>query len=782
MFDLSLQNTLFRATQYAKDNGQDLISLEHYLWACFLEPFGEQFLLTYNFDLEILREEATKMLVQLHPKDIYDVQPEPTPTLHKCINNALDQSQNAGQTQISSLHVILQFFGIEDSFARYFLEKLEITPIMIMDFLSEEGLQDEQAKAAKAKGSPPLLKDLLNQFDKNPTPVFIGREDILDRTLKVFLKFQNSHVILVGDAGVGKSSMARGLCYKILSEKKNSESSMPQELLDLGIYELGVQSLVSGTKYRGDLEQKIQNLLAEVKTQSPCVLFIDDIHHLSGTGQTSGNSLDLVEMIKPLLNLKDVHILGTSNFKDFRQNLESKPGFVRYFQKIELPEPMEDEVLDILKGVQEDLAEHHETRYSDKILKSAYDLTQKFIFDRKQPDKSIDLLDEVGAEKKWHGTQKAKLTPKDLKAKLTELMQIPQDVENENELDKLFKLEDNLKSKIFGQDEATEQLVTHIKLSKSGLKTSEGPIGSFLFTGPTGVGKTELTKQLALTLGVPFIKFDMSEYRESHSVSRLIGAPPGYVGYDHGGLLTDQVKKHPYSILLLDEIEKAHPQVLNILLQVMDRGRLTDSKGQISHFDQCIVVMTSNLGAREAFKGRLGIQTASSTADPKAELTDESIKAFFAPEFINRLSKVIHFKNLTPKLFKKVIVKELNLVKNLVEAKGHKLSWTPQVIDELFKLGYQPGYGARPFARAIDQHIKVLLVEPLIKNAKTKMQWQVRLHPSRPKTEEGSTLSLKEQKKKQKQPRLPQLESLDKAKSAKNEKSKGHNFQLVTLN
>lgn len=530
----------------------------------------------------------------------------------------------------------------------------------------------------------------------------IGRVDIIERAVQVLSRRTKNNPIIVGEAGVGKTAIADGLAQRIVNKE------VPEHLQNATIYSLDLGALLAGTKYRGDFEQRLKTLLQALSEKEHPILFIDEIHTLVGAGGTTGGAMDASNLLKPALADGSLSCIGSTTYKEYKNHFEKDRALARRFQKIDLKEPSVEETIEILNGLKKRYEDFHKVKYSKAAIEAAAHLSAKHIQGRQLPDKAIDVIDEVGAKAKIKNHGKT-ITVKDVELVVASIAQIPPKSVSSSDREKLKSLDIELKQKIFGQDSALDKLVSAIKLSRTGLGREQKPIGSFLFAGPTGVGKTEVAKQLSEKLSVPFLRFDMSEYMEKHTVSRLVGAPPGYVGFEEGGLLTDAVIKNPYAVLLMDEIEKAHIDLINILLQVMDSGRLTDSTGRTVDFSNVILIMTSNTGAYEASRATMGIQNDSSSSKSM-----EAIKKSFTPEFLNRLDAVIEFKELDKDLLIKVVKKFIGELADQLKEKKIDLSVNEQAVEWLFEKGHQPAYGARPFARTIDEHLKKPLVEDIL--------------------------------------------------------------------
>lgn len=697
MLSFDLQLILQKATEKAAQNNHEFVTLEHILEQFCLSQEGDQFFKWANIPMQPILIEAQDLIDKNTPIK-KGAQPELTLALHRCINRALNQAQSAGKASIQTANVLIAYFDEEDSFAAYILNKHHIDALLLMDFLTENS-EDEDGNISFSKK---YTLNLNEAIAATPHPL-IGREEELKSLYRTLLRKQKNHCLVIGPSGVGKTAFIKGFVQGILDQK------IPEALKHVKVHSLELGALMAGTKYRGDLEARVNSLFKELEQQNFNIIFIDEIHNLIGAGRTSGSNSDLSNLLKPFLENSKIRFIGATTPQDFRKNMESDPAFVRRFQKLDLEEPNYEECLKIVEGLLPSFEAHHEVKFESKSVQSSIRLSGKHLNDRKWPDKALDVLDEAGSMTRLLG--KKKVSVKIVEKVVSQMAKIPEETAEQDEVQLLKNLESKIKNKIFGQDQSIKELVASIQFSRSGLGPKQGPIGSFLFTGPTGVGKTEVSRTLAESLGVKFLKFDMSEYMEKHSVSKLIGAPPGYVGYDEGGQLTATIRETPHAVLLLDEIEKAHPDLLNVLLQVMDSGTLTDSQGKLVNFSNVILIMTSNLGVREANKNQLGI-----VKSAESRFTDEAVKRFFAPEFVNRLTSIIRFEALSKDRLLEVIHKFLNELKDQVASKGFELEWSKDVEEFIFTKGYDPLMGARPFQRTINAYVKKILVEPLLFN------------------------------------------------------------------
>lgn len=649
-------------------------------------------------------------------------QPEISLTLQRVIQRAAIHVQSSGKKDILGVNLLVALFNEQESFVNYLLvshgvEKFDVVKLIAHGIdkpvNSEAGINDSirnelgdggEKPAAKQSALEEYCLNLNIEVEKNRIDPIIGREEEIERVAQILSRRRKNNPLLVGEAGVGKTAIAEGLAYRIV------KGEVPDLLKNATIFSLDLASLLAGTKYRGDFEQRLKNVMKELtsyneKGLGEAILFIDEIHTIMGAGATSGGSMDASNLLKPALSAGKLRCIGSTTYEEYRKFIEKDSAFNRRMQKVDVNEPTLEDTYKILLGLRSKFEEHHNVKYSNPIVKLIVDLGSKHITDRKNPDKSIDIMDEVGAmirimpENKRH----TNVTKKDIETIVAAMAKIPKMSVHSDEREKLKNLKSNLKLLIFGQDDAVEKVADSILLSRSGLGHEQKPIGSFLFTGPTGVGKTELARQLAREMGVHLERFDMSEYMEKHSVAKLIGAPPGYVGHEGGGLLTDVMKKHPHAVLLLDEIEKAHPDIFNILLQIMDHGTLTDSHGRSTDFRNVVIIMTSNAGAKEMESGSIGINKENVSQGFKR---DQAIKNFFTPEFRNRLDAIVHFNKLGDAQVMKIVDKFLIQLETKLAEKNVELRIDDSARKHLAKIGFDPQMGARPLARIIDTEIK----------------------------------------------------------------------------
>ncbi|OHE82190.1 MAG: ATP-dependent Clp protease ATP-binding subunit ClpA [Lysobacterales bacterium GWF1_69_6] len=646
---------------------------------------------------------------------------QPTLGFQRVLQRAVYHVQSSGKKEVTGANVLVAIFGEKDSHAVYFLNQQEITRLDVVNYLSHgiakigDGAEEKPAPEAKpegeeggeAKGNPlqefaSNLNELAKEGKIDP---LIGREDEVERTIQVLCRRRKNNPLYVGEAGVGKTALAEGLAWRIV------EGRVPAVLKDAVIYSLDLGALVAGTKYRGDFEKRLKAVIQQIRKEPGAILFVDEIHTIIGAGSASGGTMDASNLIKPVLQSGELRCIGSTTFQEYRGVFEKDRALARRFQKIDVVEPTVAEAVAILNGLKTRFEAHHEVEYAADALQAAVDLSVKHINDRLLPDKAIDVIDEAGARQRLLDEDKRKkvVDVEEIELIVAKMARIPTKQVSASDKDVLRNLERNLKMVIFGQDPAIETLVSAIKLARSGLANPDKPIGNFLFAGPTGVGKTEVTKQLAMQLGIELVRFDMSEYMEAHSVSRLIGAPPGYVGFDQGGLLTEKIVKTPHCVLLLDEIEKAHPDVFNILLQVMDRGVLTDTNGREANFRNVVLVMTTNAGATQAARRTMGFVEQNHTSDAM-----EVIRKAFTPEFRNRLDGIIQFGSLGLDHILRVVDKFLIELESQLHEKHVSLSATPDARQWLAQNGFDPQMGARPMARLLQDKIKRPLADELL--------------------------------------------------------------------
>jgi ATP-dependent Clp protease ATP-binding subunit ClpA len=722
MFSKDLEYSIGQCYKRARDARHEYMTVEHLLLALLDNPSAEAVLKACDADFPRLRAEIEqaieKSVVKLDDDDGRDTQP--TLGFQRVLQRAVYHVQSSGKKEVSGANVLVAIFGEKDSHAVYYLNQQDVTRLDVVNYLShgiaKQGGEEPQGhdEGARAEnGEAEGKTDPLVEYASNLNEValagkidpLVGRADEVERTIQVLCRRRKNNPLYVGEAGVGKTALAEGLAKRIV------DNDVPDVLADAVIYALDLGALVAGTKYRGDFEKRLKAVLAALKKIPGAVLFIDEIHTIIGAGSASGGTMDASNLIKPALASGDLRCIGSTTFQEYRGIFEKDRALARRFQKIDIVEPTVGETVEILHGLKPRYEAHHGVTYADEALQAAVDLSVKHIGDRLLPDKAIDVIDEAGARQRLLplDARKSLIDVEEIETIVAKMARIPAKQVSASDKDVLQHLERNLKMVIFGQDPAIGTLTSAIKLARSGLGNPEKPIGNFLFAGPTGVGKTEVTKQLALQLGIELVRFDMSEYMESHSVSRLIGAPPGYVGFDQGGLLTEKIVKTPHCVLLLDEVEKAHPDIFNILLQVMDRGVLTDTNGREANFKNVILVMTTNAGAAQAARRTIGFTTQDHSTDAM-----EAIRRGFTPEFRNRLDAVVQFQALGFEHILRVVDKFLIELEAQLHEKNVTLSATPSARDWLAQHGFDPLMGARPMARVIQDKIKRPLADELL--------------------------------------------------------------------
>jgi ATP-dependent Clp protease ATP-binding subunit ClpA len=725
MLSRDLETSLNQAFKDAREKMHEFLTVEHLLLAMLDNPAAAAVLRACGASLEQLKKEITVFLNETTPllpiKEGRDTQP--TLGFQRVLQRAVLQVQSSGQKEVTGANVLVAIYGEQQSQAVYFLKRQHATRLDIVNYISHgiskvnpQGSSGESAGASEeaeatgveTPGQSPLetyavnLNRLAAQGKIDP---LIGRRAELERTIQILCRRRKNNPLFVGEAGVGKTALAEGLARKII------EGDIPEVLLDCTIYSLDMGALLAGTKYRGDFEKRLKGILAQLKKEKGAILFIDEIHTVIGAGSASGGVMDASNLIKPVLASGELKCIGSTTYQEYRGIFEKDRALARRFQKIDILEPSVEETVQILRGLKSRLEEHHKIRFSQVALRTAAELSARYINDRHLPDKAIDVLDECGASQQLLAPSRRKkvIGAQDAQFVVAKMARIPPKHVSTSDKESLAKLEINLKRVIFGQDEAIKALGSAIKMSRSGLGDTDRPVGSFLFTGPTGVGKTEVTRQLAHLLGIELIRFDMSEYMERHTVSRLIGAPPGYVGYDQGGLLTEAICKNPHAVLLLDEIEKAHPDVFNLLLQVMDHGILTDNNGRKADFRNVILVMTSNAGAQEISRASIGFTEQDHSSDAM-----EVIRRTFSPELRNRLDAIIQFKALNEPSIGRVVDKFIMDLELLLQNKNVTLEVSEIARIWLAEHGYDRKMGARPMARLIQEKIKRPLADELL--------------------------------------------------------------------
>ncbi|MDA7843069.1 ATP-dependent Clp protease ATP-binding subunit ClpA [Methylophilaceae bacterium] len=719
MIAQELEVSLHMAFMDARQKRHELITVEHLLLAMLDNPSASEVLNSCGANLDKLREDIAGHIEEHTPKvsGKDDVDTQPTLGFQRVIQRAMLHVQSSGKKEVTGANVLVAIFGEKDSHAVYFLHQQGITRLDVVNFIAHgiakttENSQKEQTQEKTGpdtktnKGLETYAVNLNKLVSEGKIDPLIGREPEVERVVQILCRRRKNNPLLVGEAGVGKTAIAEGLAKKIV------DKDIPSVLENMTIYSLDLGALIAGTKYRGDFEQRLKTVIKQLGEQKDSILFIDEIHTIIGAGSASGGTLDASNILKPALARGNIKCIGATTYQEFRSVFEKDHALTRRFQKIDVEEPTVKNTIEILKGLKTHFESHHNVKFTNNALISAAELSAKFLNDRRLPDKAIDIIDEAGAAQRIlpKSKQKKNIGSKEIEDVIAKIARIPAKNINKDDRSSLKNLERDLKAVIFGQDKAIETLSNAIKMSRSGIGPIDRPIGSFLFSGPTGVGKTEVARQLAYTLGIELIRIDMSEYMERHSVSKLIGAPPGYVGYDQGGILTEQVNKNPYSVLLLDEIEKANPDIFNILLQVMDNGTLTDSNGRKTDFRNVTIIMTTNAGAETLSKSNFGFTQTKKSGDENGE-----IKKVFSPEFRNRLDATVSFTSLDNEIILKVVDKFLIQLETQLHDKKVDASFTQDLKDYLAKSGFDEQMGARPMARLIQDTIRKALADELL--------------------------------------------------------------------
>ncbi|MGD9330431.1 MAG: ATP-dependent Clp protease ATP-binding subunit ClpA [Desulfobacterales bacterium] len=722
MISKELSATLGLAVKEAKKRRHEYVSTEHILFAILFDHTGIEIIESCGGVVEELKRELENFFderVESIPEGKEYVLQQ-TLGFQRVIQRAVNHARSAEKSEVNVSDIMASIFLEKDSFAEYFLTSQGLTRLDVLSYISHDAEVDpfpsgrgEANKMPdgkeKKEASNPLeayTVDLVEKASEGLLDPLIGREPELERTLQVLCRRRKNNPVFVGDPGVGKTAIAEGLAQRIQS------GEVPDLLREVRIYALDLGGLLAGTKYRGDFEKRLKGVINELKKRTDAVLFIDEIHTIVGAGATSGGSMDASNILKPVLTSGELRCIGSSTYEEYKNHFEKDRALSRRFEKIEIIEPSVPQTVKILKGLKSRYEEHHGIHYTDTALKAAAELSAKYVNDRFLPDKAIDVIDEAGAFVRLSGSsRRTKINPADIEKIVAKMAKIPPQSVSTSDKVKLEQLESQLKKVVFGQDAAISSLATSIKRSRAGLGTPGKPVGSFLFTGPTGVGKTEVALQLSNLLDVEFLRFDMSEYMEKHAVARMIGAPPGYVGFDQGGLLTDGIRKHPHSVLLMDEIEKAHPDIYNILLQVMDHATLTDNNGKKADFRNVILIMTSNAGTREMSTQTIGFGDKSKDTKSKGQ---KAIEKFFSPEFRNRLDGTILFRALTVEIMELIVDKFINELNDQMGGKKVYINISDAVRNWLAREGYDPNYGARPLGRVIQKEIKDRLADEIL--------------------------------------------------------------------
>ena len=722
MLNQELELSLNMAFARAREHRHEFMTVEHLLLALLSNPSAREALEACSVDLVALRQELEAFIEQTTPvlpasEEERDTQP--TLSFQRVLQRAVFHVQSSGRSEVTGANVLVAIFSEQESQAAYLLRKHEVSRLDVVNFISHGTRKDEPNQASDPSGQINSNEeqaggeDRMENFTTNLNQLarvggidpLIGRDKELERAIQVLCRRRKNNPLLVGESGVGKTAIAEGLAWRIV------QGDVPEVIADCTIYSLDIGSLLAGTKYRGDFEKRFKALLKQLEEDTNSILFIDEIHTIIGAGAASGGQVDAANLIKPLLSSGKIRVMGSTTYQEFSNIFEKDRALARRFQKIDVTEPSVDETVQIINGLKTKYEAHHDVRYTAKAVRAAVELAVKYINDRHLPDKAIDVIDEAGARARLMPASKRKKTVNvaDIESVVARIARIPEKSVSQSDRDTLRTLGNRLKMLVFGQDKAIEALTEAIKMARAGLGHDHKPVGSFLFAGPTGVGKTEVTVQLSKALGIELLRFDMSEYMERHTVSRLIGAPPGYVGFDQGGLLTDAVIKHPHAVLLLDEIEKAHPDVFNILLQVMDNGTLTDNNGRKADFRNVVLVMTTNAGVRETERKSIGLIHQDNSTDAM-----EEIKKIFTPEFRNRLDNIIWFDHLSTEVIHQVVDKFIVELQVQLDQKGVSLEVSQEARNWLAEKGYDRAMGARPMARVIQDNLKKPLANELL--------------------------------------------------------------------
>ncbi len=728
MLSRNLEQTLHQALSLANERRHEFATLEHLLLALIDDKDAVAVMRACGVELDRLREDLTNYLDNELQSLVLERAEEAKPTagFQRVLQRAAIHVQSSGREEVTGANVLVALFSERESHAVYFLQEQEMTRLDAVNYISHgiakvgrsedrhvRGTQREERRSSSSSSKSEKKSEALESFcvDLNKKAAegkidpLIGRADEVERTIQILCRRTKNNPLYVGDPGVGKTAIAEGLARRIVN------GEVPEVLQNATIYALDMGALLAGTRYRGDFEERIKAVLEELDKHDGAILFIDEIHTVIGAGATSGGSMDASNLLKPALQSGSLRCIGSTTYKEYRNYFEKDRALVRRFQKIDINEPSIADTIKILKGLKPYYEKHHRVRYTMDAIKTAVELAARYIHDRKLPDKAIDVIDEVGAAQMLvpENRRRKVITVKDVEGIVAKIARIPPKTVTSSDKENLKNLERDLKGVVFGQNNAIETLASAIKLSRAGLREPEKPIGNYLFSGPTGVGKTEVARQLARIMGVELIRFDMSEYMERHTVSRLIGAPPGYVGFDQGGLLTDAIDQHPHAVLLLDEIEKAHPDLFNILLQIMDHGKLTDHNGKSVDFRNVVLIMTTNAGAADLAKPAIGFERTERIGDD-----EEAIKRMFTPEFRNRLDAVIAFSGLGPEIVARVVDKFVIELEEQLADRNVEIELSAEAKSWLAEKGYDQSFGARPLARVIQENIKRPLADELL--------------------------------------------------------------------
>ncbi|MCA6273344.1 ATP-dependent Clp protease ATP-binding subunit ClpA [Phenylobacterium sp.] len=722
-FSRQLEESLHRAVALANQRKHEYATLEHLLLSLTEDEDSVGVMKACDVDLDVLKTTLTNYvdneLKSLVVDDGEDA--KPTPSFQRVIQRAVIHVQSSGREEVTGANVLVAIFSERESHAAYFLQEQEMTRYDAVNYIAHgiakkagasevkpvKGSEDEEKSAVKTGGEAldAYCVNLNEKAKQGKVDPLIGRSAEVERCIQILCRRTKNNPLLVGDPGVGKTAIAEGLARKIINKQ------VPEVLAGSTIFSLDMGALLAGTRYRGDFEERVKQVVKELENHPDAILCIDEIHTVSGAGATSGGAMDASNLLKPALASGSLRCMGSTTYKEFRQHFEKDRALVRRFQKIDVNEPTIEDSIKILKGLKTYYEEFHKLRYTNDALKAAVELSARYISDRKLPDKAIDIIDEAGASQMLlpESRRKKVIGLKEVESVVAKIARIPPKSVSKSDTEALLQLETDLKRAVYGQDDAIEQLSAAMKMARAGLRDPSKPIGCYLFSGPTGTGKTETARQLSSTLGIELLRFDMSEYMERHTVSRLIGAPPGYVGFDQGGLLTDAVDQHPHCVVLLDEIEKAHPDVFNILLQVMDHGVLTDANGKKVDFRNVVLIMTTNAGASDAQRNAIGFGRGK-----QEDEVDEALKRLFTPEFRNRLDAIVQFRSLTPEIIRQVVIKFVMQLEGQLADRNVTIETTDEAADWLAKNGFDELYGARPLGRVIQEHIKKPLADEIL--------------------------------------------------------------------
>ncbi|MGB9823352.1 ATP-dependent Clp protease ATP-binding subunit ClpA [Thermodesulfovibrio sp.] len=710
MINKDLQIIISATVEDAIERGHQYLTVEHLLYAILHDEFGMEIIKNCGGDPEQIKRNIERFFEEQVPKRKNKGQTYPTVSFQRVMERTLNHIKSAEKKEADAGDFLVSLFLEEETYAVNLLKSYGITRIDILNYISHGSPKTrfgETVTKEEKRGDPlkTFTIELVEKARRGEIDPIIGRDSELERVIQVLSRRRKNNVILVGEPGVGKTAIVEGLALKIAHDK------VPEHLKDVKIFALDMGSLLAGTKYRGDFEARMKTLINSLYKIKDCILFIDEIHTVVGAGSASGSTVDASNLLKPVLIEGKIRCIGATTYEEYRNYFEKDRALSRRFQKIDISEPSEEETIEILKGLKSHYEDYHGVIYTEEALRAAVHLSAKYITERFLPDKAIDVIDEAGAVVRLYHSDNPVVTEKVIEQTVAKIARIPSQEITSSEADRLKNLESGLKSVIFGQDEAIEVVSRVIKLAKAGLKEPQRPIGCFLFTGPTGVGKTELARQLANILGISFIRFDMSEYMEKHSVAKLIGAPPGYIGFEQGGLLTEQIRKNPHCVLLLDEIEKAHEDIFNVLLQVMDYGTLTDNTGRKADMRNVILIMTSNIGVREMERPVIGFGDRSSDQLRKSK---EAVERLFSPEFRNRLDGIVTFNPLPEDIVLKIVDKFIKELNEQLASKNIFVEITEKTRKWIAQKGFDPKFGARPLQRIIQREIKVPLVEEIL--------------------------------------------------------------------